>query len=336
MTLQSAAAQEEPPHQASATIEADVAQVETEIHAHDRAHTHIDRPFRGILLVLTSTIFLASSDTMAKYLAIRLHAVEIGWLRYFVFILIMCPAVLAASPRRALRPARLDLQLLRGVTLVGSSILFISAMSFLPIAEATTTSFVSPIFVTALSILFLGEIVGIRRWLATLAGLVGVMIVVRPGTSAFHPAALLAISSALCWACALVATRKITGRDSAVTTMAYSAITGFILLSLSLPFFWVTPTLREVAIGACIGIVATSGHWLVVLAYRYADASVLAPFSYTQLIWATMFGYIIFGDVPDAWTFSGAAIIIASGLYIAHRERVRRSGATPQTATAKI
>lgn len=333
MTPQQSATQQEP-QQAFPSIEADVTQVEAEVHASD--WTHVDKPLRGILLVLVSTIFLASSDTMAKYLAVRLHAVEIGWLRYFVFILIMCPAVVAASPRHALRSVRPGLQLLRSLMLVGSSMLFISAMRFLPIAEATTTSFVSPIFVTALSILFLGETVGIRRWLATCVGLAGVVIVVRPGTSAFHPAALLAILSALCWACSLVTTRKITGRDMAVTTMTYSAVIGFVLLSILLPFFWIAPTAREVAIGVCIGIVATSGHWLVVLAYRYADASVLAPFSYTQLIWASTLGYFVFGDVPDGWTFAGAAVIIASGLYIAHRERVRRLDLILKTAVSAV
>lgn len=328
---QPAAARESP--QASPSIEADVTQVEAKAPA--SGWTPVDKPLRGILLVLVSTVFLSSSDAMAKYLAFRLPAVEIGWLRYLTFMLIMCPAVVAMSPRLALRTVRPGLQVLRGLTLVGSSLIFISALRFLPIAEATTTSFVSPIFVTVLSIVFLGERVGVRRWIATIVGLIGVIIVVRPGTSAFHPAALLAITSAACWACSLVATRKIAGRDSAVTTMTYSAITGFILLSVLLPFFWITPTWQEVALAACLGIAATSGHWLVVLAYRYGDASVLAPFSYTQPIWATVLGYAVFGDVPDGWTFVGAAVIIASGLYTAHRERVRRSNLTLSTMGAK-
>jgi len=321
-----------PEPRATASIEADVSQVEADAHPGQTAP--VDRPLRGIPLVLLSTVFLSSSDTMAKYLALRLPAVEIGWLRYLMFALLMCPIVLA-SPRQAMRTVRPGLQMLRGLTLVGSSLLFITALRFMPIAEATTTSFVSPIFVTVLSILFLSETVGLRRWLATITGLVGVIIVVRPGTSAFHPAALLAITSALCWAISLVTTRKIAGRDSPVTTMAYSALVGFVLLSVMLPFVWMQPTAWELAIAAALGIAATSGHWLVVLAYRYGDASVLAPFSYTQPIWATLLGYAVFGDMPDGWTFVGAAVIIASGLYTAHRERVRRSRQTLRAATAK-
>ncbi|MGO4716909.1 DMT family transporter [Bradyrhizobium sp. 2TAF24] len=314
-------------------MEADVSQAESG--RQPRQATTVDRPLRGIPLVLLSTVFLSSSDTMAKYLALRLPAVEIGWLRYLMFALLMCPIVLAASPRQAMRTVRPGLQVLRGLTLVGSSLLFISALRFLPIAEATTTSFVSPIFVTVLSIFFLGETVGLRRWLATITGLVGVIIVVRPGTSAFHPAALLAITSALCWAISLVTTRKIAGRDAPVTTMAYSALVGLLLLSALLPFAWMQPTAWELVIAAALGAAATAGHWLVVLAYRYGDASVLAPFSYTQPIWATLLGFAVFGDVPDGWTFVGAAIIIASGLYTAHRERVRRSTLALHAATAQ-
>lgn len=318
------------PSPAAPFIESDLEAIE----AAPRYRSADDRPLRGILLVILSTVFLASSDTMAKYLSVRLPAVEIGWLRYVVFVLIMAPSVIAAHPRKALRTDHALLQIVRGATLVGSSLLFVTALRFLPIAEATTTSFVSPIFVTVLSIIFLSERVGVRRWLATLTGLVGVMIVVRPGTSAFHPAALLAVSSALCWACSLVVTRSISGRDPSVTTMAWSALVGFVVLSALCPLVWITPTWTEVAIGACIGIAATGGHWLVVLAYRFGDASVLAPFSYTQAIWATLFGYFVFGDVPDGWTFIGAAVIVASGLYTAHRERMRRAALILQAARA--
>lgn len=279
------------------------------------------------MLVVTSTVFLASSDAMAKYLTTRLPTVEVAWMRYLVFVAIMCPAVIAASPGKALRTARPWLQTLRGLTLVASSLLFMSALRVLPIAEATTAGFVSPIFVTLLSIVFLREAVGLRRWIATIAGLIGVIIVVRPGTSAFQPGALLAIASALCWACSLVATRRIVGHDGSVTTMAYTALSGLVVLSALMPFVFVMPSVADLALGACIGLAATSGHWLVVLAYRHSDASVLAPLTYVQVIWATVLGYLVFGNIPDVYTFTGAAVIISSGLYIAHRERLRRAAA---------
>jgi drug/metabolite transporter (DMT)-like permease len=287
-------------------------------------HRHTDRPFRGITMIIASTLFLASSDAMAKYLSRSLPAAEVTWIRFLVFVLIMLPIVLAPSAGNPMRSARPMVQVWRGLALLSSSIFFITGLSYLPIAEAAATAFIAPVFVTGLSILFLREKVGVRRWIATTLGLIGVLVVVRPGTSAFHPAAVFPILSALGWAAALVLTRKITGVDRAITTMAFSAVTGFLVISVIVPFYWVTPSWPQILLGVGIGVSSTMGHWIVVLAFRYADASVLAPFSYVQLVWVTLLGFIVFGEVPDLWTFVGAAIIISSGVYTAHRERLRR------------
>ena len=234
-------------------------------------------------------------------------------------------AMMPGSPLYALPTNRLGLHLMRGAALLGSSLFFISGLRFLPIAEASATGFVAPLFVTALSIIFLGEKVGLRRWIATAVGLIGVLIILRPGTGAFHPAAFFPLVSALAWACTLIMTRMMSGTERAITTMTYSSIAGLLILSALVPFVWVTPTWHDIAFGILIGVASTAGQWIVVLAFRYADASVLAPFSYTQLLWVSVLGYLIFGEVPDAYTITGAAFIVASGLYTAHRERVRRS-----------
>lgn len=289
-------------------------------------HGHSDKPFLGILLVICSTAFLASSDAIAKYLSRSgMPPVEIAWIRFLVFVLIMTPIVLAPGSGTPLRSSRPLMQVFRGLGLLCSSIFFIIALGYLPIAEATATGFVSPLFVTGLSILFLGEKVGLRRWTATIVGLIGVLVIVRPGTAAFNPAAIFPILSSLGWASALVLTRKMSGADGSVTTMAFSAITGFLVLSVFVPFSWIMPSWHQIALGAAIGISSTVGHWIVVLAFRHADASVLAPFSYVQLVWVTLLGYFVFGEVPDIWTFVGAAVIISSGVYTAHRERIRRA-----------
>jgi drug/metabolite transporter (DMT)-like permease len=288
------------------------------------AHRHADRPFRGIAMIVGSTVFLACSDAIAKYLSRDLPAIEIAWMRFLVFVLIMLPVVLAPSSSNPMKSARPMLQVWRGLALVSSSIFFISGLRFLPIAEASATAFIAPIFVTGLSIALLGEKVGLRRWAATIAGLLGVMIIVKPGTSAFHPAAILPIISALGWACTLVLTRRISGADHTITTMAFSAIVGFLVLSVLVPYYWIMPTWNQILLGLCVGIASTTGQWIVALAFRYADASVLAPFSYSQLVWVTLLGFFIFGEVPDVWTLVGATVIIASGLYTAHRERMRR------------
>jgi drug/metabolite transporter (DMT)-like permease len=284
-----------------------------------------DRPFRGIALILASTVFLGASDVTAKYLSATLPSIEIAWIRFLVFALIMSPAMVPGSPLYALRSQRPGLQVMRGVALLGSSLFFISGLRFLPIAEASATGFVAPLFVTALSIVFLGEIVGVRRWLATAVGLIGVLIILRPGTGAFHPAAFFPIVSALAWACTLIMTRMMSGTDHAITTMTYSSIAGVCILSVLVPFVWVAPSWHDILFGVFIGVASTAGQWIVVLAFRYADASVLAPFSYTQLLWVSILGFVIFGEVPDVWTVTGAVFIVGSGLYTAHRERVRRS-----------
>ncbi len=206
--------------------------------------------------------------------------------------------------------------------MVGSSLMFIQSLPHLPVADATAIFFVSPILIMALSVVFLGEAVGWRRWSAAAVGLIGVMIVVRPGTGAFQPAAFLPIISASSWAVGAVVTRKITG-DQALTTLVYSASVGSIVLSALMPFHWVTPNGTEIALGLCMGILFAIGHWCVVLAYRHGNASLIAPFSYVQLIWAGTLGYLAFGSLPDSWTIMGACLIAISGFYTAYRERVR-------------
>jgi drug/metabolite transporter (DMT)-like permease len=284
-----------------------------------------DRPFRGIALILASTVFLGASDVTAKYLSATLPSIEIAWIRFLVFALIMSPAMLPGSPLYSLRTKRRGLQLMRGAALLGSSLFFISGLRFLPIAEASATGFVSPLFVTGLSIIFLGEEVGLRRWIATALGLTGVIIILRPGSGAFHPAALFPLISALAWASTLIMTRVMSGTEHVRTTMTYSAIAGVCILSALVPLVWVAPQWPDVFWAVFIGCASTAGQWIVVLAFRYADASVLAPFSYAQLVWVSLLGFIIFGEVPDIWTVTGAAFIVGSGLYTAHRERLRRS-----------
>jgi drug/metabolite transporter (DMT)-like permease len=293
--------------------------------AERRAPGRADRPFKGIALILLSTTFLGVSDVTAKYLSATLPSIEIAWLRFLVFAMIMVPAMLPGSPLYALPTKSPGLQLMRGAALLGSSLFFISGLRYLPIAEASATGFVAPLFVTALSIVFLSEKVGVRRWLATAAGLAGVLIILRPGTSAFHVAAFFPIVSALAWAATLIMTRMMSGREHAITIMTYSSIAGVVILSALVPFVWVAPSWHDVMFGVLIGVASTAGQWIVVLAFRYADASVLAPFSYTQLVWVSTLGFLVFGEVPDAWTVVGAAFIVGSGLYTAHRERVRRS-----------
>ena len=276
----------------------------------------------AILLVLCAVVLFSLSDVLAKLLRQSLPAVEIAWLRYIVFVAF--GTFLAGRNRFAgLRPRRPVLQGLRGLGLVGSAVLFISGLGYLPVAEATAINFVSPAFITALSIPFLGEVVGFRRWAAVLAGLGGVLIVIRPGAGALQAAAAFPLLSALCWAATIIITRRMGATDRTQTTLFWSALTGLAALTVLVPFGFVLPTPGQAGIALALGICASVGQYLVIIAYRLVPASTLAPFSYAQILSSTGLGYLVFGAVPDRATLVGAAIVIASGLYTAHRERVR-------------
>jgi drug/metabolite transporter (DMT)-like permease len=279
-------------------------------------------PLRGIILYAAATILFATADTTAKYLTAFLPIIEIIWIRYAIFVMFAASLVYRTRPSGlALRSP--SMQLARGVFLVGSSILFVFGVSRMPISQATSISFVAPMLITILSIPLLGEQVGIRRWAAVVVGLIGVLIVVRPGGGTLGAAALFSLGSAFCWAMALIITRKMATSERPTTTLLISATTGLLLLSLLLPFNFAWPTPFQAALTLLLGSFASLGQWMVVLAHRQAPASALAPFSYGQLLWVSIGGYLVFAAIPDRWTVLGSAIIIASGLYTAHRERMR-------------
>lgn len=278
----------------------------------------MDTQLRGILLIVAATICFSTSDTMAKVLSAHLPAAEIAWIRYVVFVGLA--AGLVRRSRAGMRMRNPWLQVVRGLGLVGSAVFFMLSLRSLPLAEAATISFVSPVLITILSVPLLGEVVGLRRWAAVAVGLLGVLVVVRPGTAAFQPAALFGLASSLAWAVAVIITRKMSGANAAAMLL-WSALTGLAVLTLMLPFVFVRPTLWELGFGMLLGVVASTGQYLMVYAYRYAGASMLAPFSYAQLIWAVIAGYVVFHALPDGWTLAGGAIIAASGLAAARSRK---------------
>jgi len=289
------------------------------------ADARSERPLLGILLITAAVFAFACSDASAKVLMDTLSAVQVTWIRWAVFAAALVPPALWVGPG-AIRSAKPALQVWRALGVVVSALLFIAALGLLPLPETTAIAFVSPLYVTALSVPFLGERVGPRRWAAVVVGLVGVLIVVRPGADAFDPAAFLPLIASLIWASALIITRKTSDADSPLVTLLYTGWVGFLLLSVIVPFSWASLSWREAGLGLVTGLTATAAQWFIVLAYRQASASVLAPFFYSQLVWATLLGYMVFDHVPDLWTFTGTGVIVASGLYTAHRERVRAQG----------
>jgi drug/metabolite transporter (DMT)-like permease len=282
-----------------------------------------DSPSRGILLILAATMIFSIADTIAKLLTADLAAVQINWTRYLVSS-IMALAISVRSPGHPFRAVHPKIQLVRGLCVTCSSLLFVLAISVIPLAEAASIGFAAPLVVTILSIPLLGEIVGIRRWAAVGAGFLGVLIVLRPGSGAFQLQSLFALAGACTWALALVLTRRMAGTmERGATTMLWSSVTGLAILSMMLPFHFRAPGFRTLALLLLMSVLGSAGQWLVILAHRHGPASTLAPIFYIQLLWTTLGGYLAFSAIPDHWTFLGASIIIGSGLYTAHRERAR-------------
>jgi drug/metabolite transporter (DMT)-like permease len=286
-----------------------------------------DNPLRGIALSASACAVFAVADVTSKFLSTGMPIIEIQWIRYVLF-LGMAATLAMRKPGRPLQTHNPKLQILRGLCVAASSVLFVYGIREMTMAQATTISFLSPLLITVLSIPLLGEIVGIRRWAAVAVGMAGMLIIVRPGTSGFQPAALFGVASSSCWALALIITRKIAASDEPRTTILWSAQIGAVVLTILLPFEAAWPTPSQLALCLMMGVLSSAGQWMVVLAHRLAPASLLAPISYTQLPWVTIGGYIVFDNLPDRWTLVGASIIIASGLYTAHRERTRRRHAS--------
>jgi drug/metabolite transporter (DMT)-like permease len=213
---------------------------------------------------------------------------------------------------------------LRGLLLFFSSYLYFHGIAVLPLAEAASISLTAPIIVTALSTRLLGEQVGPRRWAAVVVGFIGALIVVRPGADAFDWHVLLVVGSTICSALYQLFSRRYgqTERPDASATLA--TIVGTLAASPILPFEWVTPSWDwRLALFVGMGVMAGAGHYFLTIAYSQAPAAVISPFNYTQLIGAALLGFLVFNELPDFWTWIGAAVIIASGLYIGYRERVR-------------
>jgi drug/metabolite transporter (DMT)-like permease len=277
---------------------------------------------RGVLMVLTAVVFFSVTDSLAKYLT-RFYPVSlIVWARFAFHLLIV---VVLLGPRhgsRLIRTQRLAEQVLRGLLLMLGSVIFISALKFMPLAETTAISYLAPLFVTLMSVVFLKEKVDLARWVAILCGFAGVLIIIRPGSSIFTWAALLPIANATTFAIYQIVTRRLANMESAYTSIFYAGLVGTVLLSVVIPDVWVLPqNWAHAAAFVFIGLFAAIGHLILIKAYFYASAARLAPFSYTQLIWVAIIGFIVFGDFPDAWSLLGMVILITSGIFMVNRER---------------
>ncbi len=277
----------------------------------------------GILLMVAAMGCLAAMDAASKVLIQDHSPWQLLFLRH-LFLLVVCVAWLGpiAVHHALLGSQRPALQLARVVAVLLEMALFMLAVRHLPLADAHAILAAAPLIVTALAWPLLGERVGPRRWLAVLVGFVGILCIVRPGFGVFEPAALIPLAGAVLWALFQVLTRLTARTDTAATAFLYLVACGVVIPGLLMPWLWHPPASLEAWLLILFVCVAGAvGHGLLLCALRAAPASTLQPFGYTLLIWATIWGAMVFGHLPDAWTTAGAAIVVGSGLYTWYRER---------------
>ncbi len=272
------------------------------------------------MAILASTVSFPLSDLAAQSLMPALPSIEVAWLRYVVFFLATLPLLLQG--RRALASVRPGLQVLRGTMSACSTLAAIMSFKYLPVPETTAIGFVAPVVVTGMAVVVLGEKVGLRRWSAALVALFGVLVIVQPGGSSFRPAALIPLLGAVASAAAVIGTR-LNKNDAASATLLYSTSIGTLILSGLVVFDWKTPDAAQLETVLVMGIFGALGSLLQVIAYRLAPASLLAPFTFLQLIWAAGLSFLVLGTVPHVGMFCGGAIIAASAVYTALRERAK-------------
>jgi drug/metabolite transporter (DMT)-like permease len=279
---------------------------------------------RALPLFLFAGLCLSSLDTTAKYLVQDHSLFLVVWARYTGQMLVVTPFALHRAGPNFWRTRRLGLQLARSSMLLVATFSFFAALRYLPLAEASAITFLAPILIVLLSGPLLGERPTPGRWIASITGFIGILILLRPGSSVFHPATLLLLITALSNAFYQILTRKLFD-ESAHTTLFYSALVGTIVFSLALP--WgigdSTPTWRGGALILLLGLFAGFGHWAMIGAFLRAPASLLTPFTYLQMVWAIGYGYLIFDQLPDRWSAIGMTVIVASGLLLALQERQR-------------
>jgi drug/metabolite transporter (DMT)-like permease len=279
-------------------------------------------PRLGILLFLASVGFITVVDTTAKSLTEAFHALQIVWGYFFgISLYVALYALVAARRTSLLRTTRPWLQVVRSALLVFSITSLFVGLAYLPIAEATVIGFTAPLFVVALSGPLLGERVGPHRWLAVLLGLAGVLVIVRPGGGIAHWAAAMPLLGAAAFALYQIATRVLVRTETTATTLLYTAFGGLIWTSLLVPFVWVWPAPAHWLAFLFIGALGAAAHLCLIKAFEMAQASLLAPLNYSKLIWATLAGFLVFGDLPGLNTAAGCALIVAGGLHVILRER---------------
>ena len=280
----------------------------------------IDAPFRGVFMMCFAVFCFAGMNTFTKELRSEYSLTGIIWGRYFFHFAL----ILLMFPRKVPMLFVTDniwLQIARSVLVLLATGCMFFALGFMPLADAVAITFAGPLLIVALSAVLLRESVGPRRWGAVIFGFIGMLVIIRPGAGTFQIAALLPVAVALFYALYQIITRHLSHKSDPLSMLFYTALVGALVTSAIIPFDWTTPSLRQLGMLIAIGFLGGLGHYAIIVAYERSETSLVAPFAYTEIVWATLLGLMFFDDFPDLFTFLGTAIIIASGVYVVGRER---------------
>ena len=282
-------------------------------------------PFHGVLLMLLALFFFAALDATAKHLVLTFALPLLVWARFTLHCLLMVVFLAPSMRGKLLATKRPLIQVIRALLLLGVSLFALAALRLMPLAETTAILYVTPLLVVLLSGPFLGERVSLRRWASVATGFAGALLIARPGGALSGLGILFSLAAALCYSVYQIQTRQLSSTESAVTMLFYTALTGTAAMSLALPWFWSgpMPSPQQALLIASLGISGGAGHFLLTRAFRHTPASTLSPLMYVQLIWATLLGWQLFGQLPDRLSILGMLAIAGSGLSIALSESRR-------------
>ena len=290
----------------------------------------VDRPVLGIALMLAGIAGFSVMDAIIKWLTADYSVAQVVALRSWFGLPLLCLFALYEGGLKSLRTRRPLVHVGRYLLVLALSFSFFWALSQMKLVDAIAITFAAPIFITALSVPLLKEPVGLHRWAAISVGFCGVLIMLRPGMGVFQWAALVVLGSVVVYALLMITTRAFKSTESTAALMLYPqlgmSLTGIVLA----PNFWVTPSLGDLGLFALAGLFGSVGVMCLTHAFRLGPAAVISPFEYSALIWATLLGFLLWGELPDAITLVGAGIVISSGLYIIYRETVKVGRARPQ------
>jgi drug/metabolite transporter (DMT)-like permease len=281
-------------------------------------------PGKAIMCMLLGSAFLISNDAVLKWMTGNYHVGQLLFCRGIFIGLPLAILIWRAGGLKSLRVVNPKDHAIRAILVIVGTFLFISSLKYLPIADAVAITFAGPLFVTALAPRLLGERVGWRRWMAVFAGFIGIVVIIRPGGGLIQWAALLPLAASLSGAFRDILTRHMSAKETTVSLLFYTSLAVTLAGLATTPFVWTPVPLTDWGWFALSGLLVGGAHFLMIETFRFGEAALVAPFRYSGVIWAALIGYFVWGDIPDSGTIMGISIVVISGIYILHRQRVRK------------